>query len=87
MGNMPGHFKRLSISFYTRCLMFDRAHGYGIHPDRPHIFLPVTGANGKLRDLCKADGYADENILTIPDNVGGRGSGVSVINILTSNRP
>ena len=25
MGNMPGHFKRLSISFYTRCLMFDRA--------------------------------------------------------------
>jgi ABC-type transport system involved in multi-copper enzyme maturation permease subunit len=43
MGNMPGHFKRLSISFYTRCLMFDRAHGYGIHPERPEIFLPVSG--------------------------------------------
>ena len=25
MGNMPGQFKRLSISFYTRCLMFERA--------------------------------------------------------------
>lgn len=43
MGNMPGQFKRLSISFYTRCLMFDRAHDYGIHPDRPLIFLPVSG--------------------------------------------
>src|SRR5262249_14671092 len=25
MGNMPGHWKRASISFYTRCLMFERA--------------------------------------------------------------
>ena len=48
MGNMPGHFKRLSISFYTRCLMFDRAHEYGIHPDRPHIFLPVSGTTAWL---------------------------------------
>jgi ABC-type transport system involved in multi-copper enzyme maturation permease subunit len=43
MGNMPGHFKRLSISFYTRCLMFDRAHDLGVYPERPLIFLPVTG--------------------------------------------
>ena len=35
MGNMPGYFKRLSISFYTRCLMFDRAHDFGIQPERP----------------------------------------------------
>ena len=48
MGNMPGHFKRLSISFYTRCLMFDRAHEYGIHPERPQIFLPVDGATAWL---------------------------------------
>lgn len=43
-GNLPGHLKRLSLSFYTRCLMFDSAHEYGIHPDRPQIFLPVSGA-------------------------------------------
>jgi ABC-type transport system involved in multi-copper enzyme maturation permease subunit len=43
MGNMPGQFKRLSISFYTRCLMFDRAHEFGIHPERPGIYLPVSG--------------------------------------------
>jgi ABC-2 type transport system permease protein len=42
-GNLPGHLKRLSISFYTRCLMFDRAHGFGIQPERPHIYLPVSG--------------------------------------------
>jgi ABC-2 type transport system permease protein len=48
MGNMPGHFKRLSISFYTRCLMFDRAHEYGVHPERPHIFLPVDGTTAAL---------------------------------------
>ncbi|MSQ95772.1 MAG: ABC transporter permease [Gemmataceae bacterium] len=48
MGNMPGQFKRLSISFYTRCLMFDRAHEYGIHPERPLIFLPVGGTTAWL---------------------------------------
>ena len=48
MGNMPGQFKRLSISFYTRCLMFDRAHDFGIHPERPHIYMPVSGTTAWL---------------------------------------
>lgn len=43
MGNMPGHMKRLSLSFYTRCLMFDSAEEFGIRPARPHIYLPVSG--------------------------------------------
>jgi ABC-type transport system involved in multi-copper enzyme maturation permease subunit len=43
MGNMPGYLKRLSISFYTRCYMFDRAHDFGIRADRPLTFLPVSG--------------------------------------------
>jgi hypothetical protein len=42
-GNLPGHLKRLSLSFYARCLMFDRAHAYGLQPERPHIYLPVSG--------------------------------------------
>lgn len=42
-GNLPGQFKRLSISFYTRCLMFDSAHAYGIHVERPDIYQPVEG--------------------------------------------
>jgi ABC-2 type transport system permease protein len=44
LGNMPGYWKRLSISFYTRCLMFDRAAGTGVMPVRPEIYLPVSGA-------------------------------------------
>jgi hypothetical protein len=42
-GNLPGHLKRLSLSFYARCVMFDRAHAFGMHPDRPNIYLPVSG--------------------------------------------
>jgi ABC-type transport system involved in multi-copper enzyme maturation permease subunit len=43
LGNMPGYLKRVSIGFYTRCLMFDRAGQYGIQPDNPDVFLPVDG--------------------------------------------
>lgn len=44
VGSMPGFMKRVSISFYTRCLMFDAAEPYGLQPDRPSIYLPVNGA-------------------------------------------
>jgi ABC-type transport system involved in multi-copper enzyme maturation permease subunit len=43
LGNLPGHLKRLSISFYTRCLMFDRAHELNIRPERPSLYLAVDG--------------------------------------------
>ena len=43
MGNMPGYFKRVSISFYTRCMMYDAAGNYGVQPESPMIFLPVSG--------------------------------------------
>jgi ABC-type transport system involved in multi-copper enzyme maturation permease subunit len=43
LGNMPGYMKRISVSFYTRCLMFDAAEGYGINPEKPSIYLPVSG--------------------------------------------
>lgn len=42
-GNMPGYLKRVSIGFYTRCMMFDAASTFGIQPERPDIFLPVDG--------------------------------------------
>jgi ABC-type transport system involved in multi-copper enzyme maturation permease subunit len=43
LGNLPAYWKRASISFYTRCLMFDRAQDLGIHPERPLLYLPVSG--------------------------------------------
>jgi ABC-2 type transport system permease protein len=48
MGNMPGHFKRLSISFYTRCLMFERAHDIGVQAERPLWYMPVSGTTAWL---------------------------------------
>ena len=44
LGNMPGYLKRVSIGFYTRCLMYERAERLGVQPDRPGVFLPVDGA-------------------------------------------
>lgn len=44
LGNMPGLMKRISISFYARCMMFDVAHDYGIQPVKPSVYLPVSAA-------------------------------------------
>jgi hypothetical protein len=48
LGNMPGYLKRVSIGFYTRCLMFERAGDYGIQADQPSVFLPVDGLTALL---------------------------------------
>ncbi len=46
------------------------------------LFIPVTGARGKLRDLCKAEGYTDEEFFTFPDDVGGRYSIFTPVGLL-----
>jgi hypothetical protein len=43
LGNMPGYMKRVSIGFYTRCMMFDAAQEYGVQPEKPSVYLPVDG--------------------------------------------
>ena len=48
MGNMPGYFKRVSISFYTRCMMYDAAGTYGVQPESPSVFLPVSGTTAMV---------------------------------------
>src|SRR5262249_18569654 len=48
LGNMPGYLKRVSIGFYTRCMMFEAAGGDGIQPDKPSVFLPVDGTTALL---------------------------------------
>jgi ABC-2 type transport system permease protein len=44
LGDMPGMMKRVSVSFYVRCVMFDAAVDYGLTPDKPSVYLPVSGA-------------------------------------------
>jgi hypothetical protein len=41
LGSMPGYMKRISVGFYTRCLMFEAAQDYGVQPEKPSIYLPV----------------------------------------------
>jgi ABC-2 type transport system permease protein len=48
LGNMPGYLKRVSVGFYTRSLMYERAGEFGIQPDRPGVFLPVDGTTAAL---------------------------------------
>jgi glucose-6-phosphate isomerase len=59
------------------------AEFYGNHsPRAKNLVVPITGESGKLRALCLADGYPEENILTIPDNVGGRYSVFTPVGLL-----
>ena len=46
------------------------------------LIVPVTGPKGKLRDLAKAEGIADEDVLTIPDDIGGRYSVFTPVGLL-----
>ena len=46
---MPGYLKRVSISFYARCMMYDAAEHFGVQPDRRSIFLPVGGTTATDR--------------------------------------
>jgi len=43
MGNLPGHLKRASISFYMRSLMYDSASVFQLQPDRPLLYNAVSG--------------------------------------------
>jgi len=44
MGRMPGYWKRGSISFYTRCLMFAAGADYDVQPVNPANYIPVGAA-------------------------------------------
>lgn len=45
---MPGYIKRVSITYYARCMMFDSGAVFGIQPERPMIFLPVDGTTAQV---------------------------------------
>ncbi|MEZ6143100.1 MAG: glucose-6-phosphate isomerase [Zavarzinella sp.] len=44
--------------------------------------IPVTGPQGKLRNLCHADGFEDPSILNIPDGIGGRFSVFTAVGLV-----
>jgi glucose-6-phosphate isomerase len=63
----------LETGIAFRAFRRELAEYYGLHSPRcKELVVPITGTAGKLRELCKAEGFKDEDILTIPDDVGGR---------------
>ena len=51
IGNMPGIVKRLTVSYYTRCLIFDRGEVLGLDtsgPFNPELFLPISGESAQI---------------------------------------
>ena len=56
---------------------------YGPKSDRlKQLIVPITGPKSKLRDLAKAEGVADDDILNIPDDIGGRYSVFTPVGLL-----
>jgi hypothetical protein len=56
LGNMPGYLKRLSVSFYTRCMMYDAAGEFGVQPESPSVYVPVSGPAAMAVLLCATAG-------------------------------
>lgn len=51
LGNMPGIAKRLAISFYSRCLIFEAGAPFGVTPSgvgEPQLFAPIAGDTAQL---------------------------------------
>ncbi|HKB40088.1 MAG TPA: glucose-6-phosphate isomerase, partial [Gemmataceae bacterium] len=65
--------ENLETSAAYRVLKREAVEYYGSKSEMlKELFVPVTGPNGKLRELARAQGFDDDDILTIPENVGGR---------------
>jgi len=63
----------LETAVAYRILRNEAVKFYGPSSDLlKQVIVPITGPTGKLRDLCRKHGYADDDLLTIPENVGGR---------------
>jgi glucose-6-phosphate isomerase len=56
---------------------------YGLRSEwLTRVFAAVTGPAGKLRELFRAHGHDDADVLTVPENVGGRYSAFTPAGLL-----
>ncbi|GIW81426.1 MAG: hypothetical protein KatS3mg105_3233 [Gemmatales bacterium] len=56
LGGMPGYMKRISISFYARCMMFEKGGKFGILPPSPEVYLPVSSGTAQTVLIVLAAG-------------------------------
>ena len=51
------------------------------------VIVPITAPrNSRLRDVVRADGFPEDDILTIPDDVGGRFGVAAIGGLLGTSR-
>jgi glucose-6-phosphate isomerase len=63
----------LETAAAVRAVRAEAMKYYGPKSDAyKHAVVAVTGPKSRLRDLFKADGYSDDEVLTVPDDVGTR---------------
>ncbi|MFO0868396.1 MAG: hypothetical protein U0935_05560 [Pirellulales bacterium] len=51
VGNLPGIAKRMAVSFYLKCLVFESSESFGLRLQglfQPELFLPVSGSTAQL---------------------------------------
>ena len=48
LGNMPGNMKRVSVGFYTRCMMFEKAQEFGFEAQKASVYNPVSGSTAAV---------------------------------------
>jgi len=73
----------LETAAVYRAFRRELAEYYGLHSPRCNeLVVPITGTTGRLHALCKQNGFADDQILTIPDDVGGRYSVFTPVGLL-----
>ncbi len=73
----------LETAVALRVFRRDASEYYGLRsPWLTQLFAAVTGSNTRLRELFKAQGHDDADVLSIPDNVGGRFSVFSAAGLL-----
>jgi glucose-6-phosphate isomerase len=73
----------LETAVTLRALQKEARDFYGLHSPRVReLIIPVTGAAGKLHNWCQAEGYTENEILVIPENVGGRYSVFTAVGLL-----
>jgi glucose-6-phosphate isomerase len=66
-----------------RAVRTEAAKYYGPKSDwLKKLIVPVTGQSGKLRDLARAEGFSEDDVLAIPDDIGGRYSVFTPVGLL-----
>jgi glucose-6-phosphate isomerase len=66
-----GRDNDLETAAALRVFRAEATRFYGNNSPRlKQVIIPVTGPKGHARELFRADGYADDEILTVPENIG-----------------